>query len=631
VGFNLTARRVFAFGRGSEVWPRIKCSSWLLATGFILVAVCAYAFLQVWSNVSAHYIYGIALMMLIVVFTITNRRLVRSRGELRAAVLCANESLAAARSAEAKYRSMFENAGGGIFQLTGEGRYLAANSAMARLFGCTSPEDFIEVSTIIGMDAYVDPARRMAFLLEMQSKGEVAGFEFQIRTRDGRLAWISESAHAVRNGAGVVSYYEGTAVDITDRKQSEAELQLRHQRELRHQRCLLQLSQFDKSDFGAALRVLVQRTSCTLEVARVSIWRLIEKDTQEEAIVLLDLFELAKNEHVTDEIVLRAKEFPHYFDALRRETYIVAHNATTDPRTSEFAESYLRPLGITAMLDTPIFIKGQLAGVLCLEHVGAPRTWNDDELAFAAAVGNMIAVTFESAERRLAEAEAERERDRAEQLLLNILPKTIAQRLRRGEGLIADHYAEATVLFADIVDFTRFAANIAPQAVVRYLNDIFSEFDELANEHGLEKIKTIGDAYMVVGGVPIPRQDHAEAVVEMALAMLEACKRLSRDARMPLTMRVGINTGPVVAGVIGIRKFIYDLWGDTVNLASRMESHGITGEIQVTDIVHERMQDKYVFESRGKIAIKGCGEQKTFLLKGRRAIGKKAELASAHH
>jgi class 3 adenylate cyclase len=272
------------------------------------------------------------------------------------------------------------------------------------------------------------------------------------------------------------------------------------------------------------------------------------------------------------------------------------------------------------MLDVPIFIKGQLAGVLCLEHIGGSRVWKEDELAFAAAVGNMIAVTFEAAERRRAEDEADRERGRAEQLLLNILPMTIAQRLRRGEGLIADHYTEATVLFADIVDFTRLSANIAPEAVVSYLNVIFSEFDQLAQDLDLEKIKTIGDAYMVVGGVPTPREDHTEAVVEMALAMLEACNRLSQGTEMPFTMRIGINTGPVVAGVIGIKKFIYDLWGDTVNLASRMESHGVTGEIQVTDAVYQRMHEKYLFEPRGKIEIKGRGPQKTYFLKGRAEV-----------
>ena len=607
----------------------MKRANWLLlAAGFVLVAACGYFLLRDWLNVAAHHVYVVGLAVLVAVFTIIRHRLAKSARELRAAMVRADESLATARAAEAKYRGIFENAGEGIFQAALDGRYLAANSALARLFGYASPEELIRAVASVGTQHYVDPTRREAFLQEMQRRGEVSDFESQIRRCDGSLAWISENAYAVRDKDGVATIYEGTVADITDRKQNETEGELRTQRELRHQRCLLDLSQFDKSDFGAALRVLVETTSCTLDVARTSAWRLVEKDTEREAIVLLDLFTFEKKEHVTDEFMLNAASYPRYFAALRSETYIVAHDAAIDPRTSEFTESYLRPLGITAMLDVPIFIKGRLAGVLCLEHVGGPRLWDDTELAFAAAVGNMIAVTFEAAERRRAEAEAARERERAEQLLLNILPSTIAQRLRRGEGLIADHYTEATVLFADIVDFTRFSADIAPQAVVSYLNVIFSEFDQLAHEHGLEKIKTIGDAYMVVGGVPTPRQDHIEAVVEMALAMLDACTRLSRDAHVPLTMRVGINTGPVVAGVIGIKKFIYDLWGDTVNLASRMESHGVTGEIQVTDAVYERMREKYVFERRGKIEIKGRGQQQAYLLKRRRAEAERVEFGA---
>jgi PAS domain S-box-containing protein len=583
-----------------------------------MVAVCGYLLLRDWFNIAAHHVYAVGLAVLFAIFTIINRQLAKSAREMRAAVVRADESLTAVRAAEAKYRSIFENAGEGIFQIASDGRYLAANPALARIFGYTSPADLIGAAKSTDAVLYVDPSRRENLLRMMQRQGRVTGLESQIRRRDGSLAWISESIHAVRDEQGLVSYYEGTVAEITDRKRNDTERDLRHQRELRHQRCLLELSQFDKSDFGAALAVLVQTTSSTLGVARTSVWRLVEKDTEQEAIVLLDLFELANKKHITDELVLKAASFPRYFAALRRETYIVAHDATTDPRTREFTESYLQPLGITAMLDVPVFIKGRLAGVLCLEHTGGPRVWQDDELAFAAAVGNMIAVTFEAAERRRAEAEAERERERAEELLLNILPKTIAQRLRHGEGLIADHYAEATVLFADIVDFTRLSANITPQAVVSYLNVIFSEFDQLAQSHGLEKIKTIGDAYMVVGGVPTPRQGHSESVVEMALAMLEACKRLSCQSSMPVTMRVGINTGPVVAGVIGIRKFIYDLWGDTVNMASRMESHGVSGEIQVTDTVYQQMREKYVFEPRGKIDIKGRGQQRTYLLKGRR-------------
>ncbi len=599
----------------------MKHKNWLILTaGFIFAAIFGYLLLRNWVKIEAHDLYIVGLILLVVIFTFINRRLAKSARDLRAAAARADESLAAARAAEDKYRSIFENAGEGIFQTAPDGRYLSANPALARLYGYETPADLIHAVTSIGTQIYLDPHRREEFLTQMQTKGEVADFESQVRRSDGSLLWISENAHAVRDGNGVVTYFEGIVEDITERKCNEIEREERTQRELRHQRCLLDLAQFDKSDFGAALGVLVETTSRTLGVARTSAWRLEEKDSENEAIVLLDLYELDKNAHITDELILMGANYPRYFAALRSETHIVAHDAAADHRTSEFTESYLNPLGITAMLDVPTFVKGQLAGVLCLEHVGGARVWKDDELAFAAAVGNMISVTFEAAERRRAEDEADRERDRAEQLLLNIMPVSVAQRLRRGEGLIADHYTEATVLFADIVDFTRLSANIAPEAVVSYLNVIFSEFDQLAQHLGLEKIKTIGDAYMVVGGVPTPRQDHTEAIAEMALAMLEACGRLSQGTEMPFTMRVGINTGPVVAGVIGIKKFIYDLWGDTVNLASRMESHGVTGEIQVTDAVYERMREKYFFEPRGKIEIKGRGQQKTYLLKGRREI-----------
>jgi PAS domain S-box-containing protein len=596
----------------------MKRMNWTVVTaGFIFAAVLGYFILRHWVKVEAHDLYIIGLVLLVLIFTFINRRLATSARELRAAARRADELLAAARAAEDKYRSIFENAGEGIFQTAPDGCYLSANPALARLYGYAQPADLVHAVTSIGTQIYVDPNRREEFLKEMQNKGKVSDFESQVRRSDGSLIWISENAHAVRDEHGHLIYFEGTVEDITERKRSEIEREKRTQRELRHQRCLLDLAQFDKSDFGAALSVLVETTSRTLGVARTSAWRIVEKDAANEAIALLDLYDLNKDTHLTDELILKGADFPRYFAALRSETHIVAHDAVADQRTNEFTETYLKPLGIAAMLDVPTFIKGQLAGVLCLEHVGGSRVWKDDELAFAASVGNMIAVTFEAAERRRAEDEAERERERAEQLLLNILPVTVAQRLRRGEGLIADHYTEATVLFADIVDFTRLSANIAPEAVVSYLNVIFSEFDQLAQDLGLEKIKTIGDAYMVVGGVPTPRLDHTEAVVEMALAMLEACRRLSRGTQMPFTMRIGINTGPVVAGVIGIKKFIYDLWGDTVNLASRMESHGVTGEIQVTDMVHQRMRQKYLFEARGNVDIKGRGQQKTYLLKGR--------------
>ena len=210
------------------------------------------------------------------------------------------------------------------------------------------------------------------------------------------------------------------------------------------------------------------------------------------------------------------------------------------------------------------------------------------------------------------------EQERSEQLLLNILPKPIADRLKDGQGIIADSFAEVSVLFADIVGFTRLSANMSPKTLVVMLNGVFSAFDQLVEQHGLEKIKTIGDEYMAVGGLPTPRPDHVEAIADMALDMQASINQFKVSNDEPLHIRIGIHIGPVVAGVIGQRKFSYDLWGDTVNTASRMASHGLTDHIQVTAAVYERLQDKYLFEERGVIQVKSKGEMMTYFLAGKR-------------
>ncbi len=210
------------------------------------------------------------------------------------------------------------------------------------------------------------------------------------------------------------------------------------------------------------------------------------------------------------------------------------------------------------------------------------------------------------------------ERERSERLLLNVLPKSIADRLKQDEQTIADSFAEVTVLFSDLVGFTDLAARVGPVPLVTMLNGVFSRFDALAERHGLEKIKTIGDAYMVVAGLPEPHPDHVEAVAAMALDMLEAMAEFNRERGAALEIRIGINTGPVVAGVIGRKKFIYDLWGDSVNIASRMESSGLPGRIQVTEPVYLRLRDRFEFETRGPIQVKGKGEMRTWFLLGRR-------------
>jgi class 3 adenylate cyclase len=209
------------------------------------------------------------------------------------------------------------------------------------------------------------------------------------------------------------------------------------------------------------------------------------------------------------------------------------------------------------------------------------------------------------------------EQDRSERLLLNVLPAPIAARLKQGEAVIADRFPEVTVLFADLAGYTASSDRSSPERLVQVLGDLFTAFDRLAQRHGLEKIKTVGDAYMVAGGLPVPRPDHAEAVAEMALAVREEVGRHLDPSGQPLAVRIGIDTGPVVAGVIGTSKFSYDLWGDTVNTASRMESQGVVGCIQVTERTYRRLRDRYHFERRGPVQVKGKGELVTWFLLGR--------------
>jgi class 3 adenylate cyclase len=208
----------------------------------------------------------------------------------------------------------------------------------------------------------------------------------------------------------------------------------------------------------------------------------------------------------------------------------------------------------------------------------------------------------------------EQEREKSERLLRNVLPEAIADRLKERPETVADNFDDVTVLFADLVDFTPLTARLSAADTVRLLNEVFSCFDALAEKHRLEKIKTIGDAYMVVGGLPEPREDHAEAVMAMAIDMQRETARFRSEAGEPLALRIGISTGPVVAGVIGTKKFAYDLWGDTVNLASRMETHGVPGGIQITLATYERLRDRYSFTARPLHHVKGKGELTAYVL-----------------
>ena len=351
------------------------------------------------------------------------------------------------QQAEAKYRSIFENAVEGIFQMTLEGRYISANPALAKIYGYSSPNELFEQLVNVTRQLYVDPNQWTELTRSMQSTGEIIGFESQVYRQDGSIIWISENARAVQSDRDRLIYYEGIVEDITERKQAEAAL-----------------------------------------------------------------------------------------------------------------------------------------------HA---------------------------------------EQEKSERLLLNILPHEIANQLKQGQSAIATRFEQVTVLFSDIVDFTGIAARLSPTELVNLLNEIFSAFDHLAEQHGLEKIKTIGDAYMVVGGLPAPREDHAEAIAEMALKMQQQISQFCTPDGEQFRLRIGINTGPVVAGVIGIKKFSYDLWGDTVNVASRMESHGMTSKIQVAESTYLLLKDRYLLSSRGSIAIKGKGSMMAYFLEDRKSGSQALNRASS--
>jgi len=235
----------------------------------------------------------------------------------------------------------------------------------------------------------------------------------------------------------------------------------------------------------------------------------------------------------------------------------------------------------------------------------------------AAQLRQSFAELEERVEQRTAQLKYEKEK--SENLLLNILPEPIAHRLKQDPSAIAEHFEEATILFADIVGFTPLSSRLNPVELVTLLDRIFSRFDDLAEQFDLEKIKTIGDAYMVVGGLPVPRADHVEAIAKMALEMQRSVEEIRSQGHGDLEIRIGINTGVVVAGVIGRKKFIYDLWGDAVNVASRMESSGEPGKIQVTAAVYQRLRDRFLLEERGSVAVKGKGKMVSYWLVAERS------------
>ncbi len=403
------------------------------------------------------------------------------------------------------------------------------------------------------------------------------------------------------------------------------EQQLRKQQEVLF--ALTKNKAINQGDFIVAVQNITKTGSYALNVERASIW-LFNRD--KTVLQCLDLYQKSLNSH-TESDVLTNKKYPSFFEALLENRTIAVEDIQEEDILRELAPSYCVPQGIVSILATRFEVGGEIMGILAFEHTDIEHLWIEEEISFVNSLSDLLALGMEAQERRRVEESLRVEQKKSERLLLNVLPPEIAERLKNVQSMtkvhlktsgtiVADSFDEVTVLFADIVNFTEYAASISASELVNVLNEIFSEFDHLVEQYELEKIKTIGDSYMVVGGLPIPSDSHAEAIAEMALQMQSSIKKFKRTDGSDFSLRIGIHTGQAIAGVIGTKKFIYDLWGDTVNVASRMESYGIAGCIQVTEVTYQLLKNKYLLEQRSAINIKGKGEMTTYLLKERMEI-----------
>ncbi|ABJ79594.1 GAF domain-containing protein [Leptospira borgpetersenii serovar Hardjo-bovis] len=287
---------------------------------------------------------------------------------------------------------------------------------------------------------------------------------------------------------------------------------------------------------------------------------------------------------------------------------------------------------ISSVVYLPLKVEERFIGILTIQSYNK-NEFNENKLNILRTLANYVAIGVDNADayktlskrnRELKDSleeinmlnkGLEKERQKSESLLLNILPKSTAERLKAGESVIADYIKKSTVLFADIVGFSKLSTQIpTPNQLVEILNQIFTCFDDIASKYHLEKIKTIGDCYMLAGGIPIATEDHAEKIALAAIDMIQGLKHLQKSWKYEFNIRIGIHTGDVVAGVIGKNKFVYDLWGDSVNTASRMESHGEPGKIHCSEAVYESLKNIFTFEDRGIIEVKGKGPMRTFFL-----------------
>jgi len=459
-----------------------------------------------------------------------------------------------------------------------DGRFIEVNKSFLKLTGYTLGEAMGRSS--IELNIWLNPVARPEMIQQLQTDGAVRNYEFALRTKLGNIKQCQLSAEIVElDGEDCLL---AVIHDITELKQAEEALRQKEE----YLRLILD---------NIPQQVFWKDTNLVFQGCNTN-WAKAARIESPEAVVGKTDYDLLPT--------TEAAEFYRAQDCRIMETDSPELHAIERKR-------------VAANDGKPVWLDVSKVPI------------HDSE----GTVIGILGVVEDITQRKQAEEALQAEQKNSEQLLLNILPKPIVEQLKKeqialttGEGHaqhkapIASAIAEATILFADIVDFTPMASQVSPTQLVNLLSQIFSSFDQLAEQYGLEKIKTIGDAYMVAGGLPVPRDDHADAIAEMALEMQSTIANFQRYDRKPFRLRIGINTGPVVAGVIGMKKFIYDLWGDAVNVASRMETQGEPGGIQVTAATYERLRDKYAFEERGIIAVKGKGRMATYWLTGRRTI-----------
>jgi len=484
---------------------------------------------------------------------------------------------AAIQESQKKYRDLVESANSIIVRMEPSGVITFLNTYGQQFFGFTSEE-------IIGRSAY-GTLLPITETSETELKGWIdfisqtpehhQDIEAENLRSTGEKVWVKWSTKAILNDQGEVSEILSIGFDISDRKRAEAALQEKEQ----YLRLILN---------NIPQQVFWKDTNLTFLGCNRN-WA--------EAAQINDPEEIIGK---TDYDVLPSREIAEQF---RQQDRQIIESDT--PQLHLIAPKVRSSDGKTVWLDiSKIPIHDANQNVI-----------------------GILGVIEDITQRKQAEEALQAEQQKAELLLLNVLPTAIAEQLKQSLGmlqdrhshaLIAENYDEVTVMFADIVNFTTLSSNISAPDLVGLLNRIFLIFDDLCEKHGLEKIKTIGDAYMVVGGLPDPRPDHAEAIANMALDMQQEIAQFLTYEGQKIQVRVGINTGPVIAGVIGKKKFTYDLWGDVVNTASRMESQGIAGKIQVTETTYERLKDRYHLEPRGTVEVKGKGIMQTFWLTGKR-------------